>query len=152
MNIKTGNGKGHVKLCSINIFDNAERRDYMIDEKKLVGTLRQYYDKVLDQDISDDEKLAKHDMLPDVMFEINNQPKTDRWIPCSVRLPDEGQRVLTTHEGAVNPNRQVIQHIFWKGKFRQNWDMDNYINSSTFGQRYMGDVIAWMPLPEPYQS
>ena len=77
---------------------------------------------------------------------------TDGWIPCSERLPEEGERVLATHLGGVNPNRQVIEHIYQCGEFTCGWDMDMNVGSSTFGQRYMGKVIAWMPLPEPYRE
>lgn len=76
----------------------------------------------------------------------------ERWIPCSERLPEEGERVLCTHLGGLNPNRQVIEHIYQNGEFVSGWDMDMNPSSSTFGQRYMGKVIAWMPLPEPYKE
>jgi hypothetical protein len=65
-------------------------------------------------------------------------------------LPEDGERVLATHLGGLNPKRQVIEHIYENGKFTGGWDMDMDIKSSTFGQRYMGRVIAWMPLPKPY--
>ena len=74
------------------------------------------------------------------------------WIPCSERLPEEGERVLATHLGGVNPNRQVIEHIYQCGEFTCGWDMDMNVGSPTFSQRYMGKVIAWMPLPEPYRE
>lgn len=73
------------------------------------------------------------------------------WIACEDRLPKDGQKVLATHEGGLNPERQVIEHIFKDGQFILNWDMDTEIGSPTFGQRYMGKVIAWMPKPEPYR-
>lgn len=75
-----------------------------------------------------------------------------RWIPCSERLPEEGERVLATHLGGINPNNQVIEHIYQHGKFTCGWDMDMNVDSPTFGQRYMGEVIAWMPLPTPYRE
>lgn len=73
-----------------------------------------------------------------------------RWIPCSERLPEEDERVLCTHLGGLNPNRQVIEHIYQNGKFVLGWEMDMNPSSPTFGQRYIGKVIAWMPLPKPY--
>ena len=79
------------------------------------------------------------------------QPE-QRWVPCSERLSEEGQIVLATHLGGLDPNRQVIEHIYSGGKFLLNWEMDMEMLSPTFGQRYMGDVIAWMPLPEPYKD
>lgn len=82
------------------------------------------------------------------IYDIEYQP----WIPCSERLPEEGERVLATHLGGVNPNSQVIEHIYQRGKFTCGWDMDMNVDSPTFGQRYMGEVIAWMPLPEPYKE
>lgn len=47
----------------------------VINSDKLKDELRKYYDMVLYQDISDDEKLAKHDMLSDVFNSINEQPQ-----------------------------------------------------------------------------
>lgn len=75
-----------------------------------------------------------------------------KWIPVSERLPEEGERVLATHLGGIDTNRQVIEHIYENGKFTCNWYMDMDITSPTFGQRYMGDVIAWMPEPKPYKE
>ena len=80
---------------------------------------------------------------------VQKQPKVGEWIPVSEKLPEEGQVVLATHLGNLNPNRQVILHTFMDGGFKFNWDMDTDFKSETFGKRYMGEVIAWMPLPEP---
>ncbi len=75
-----------------------------------------------------------------------------RWIPVTERLPEDGEGVLATHLGGINPNRQVIEHIYQNGRFTCGWDMDLDITSPTFGQRYMGDVIAWMSKPKPYEE
>ena len=86
---------------------------------------------------------------------VDEQPTVEaepKWIPVSERLPEEGERVLVTHLGGLNPERQVIEHIYSDGKFLCGWEIDMDVNSSTFGKRYMGDVVAWMPLPAPYQG
>lgn len=106
----------------------------MIDEKKLIDTLRPYYDKVLHQDLSNDEKLAKHDMLSDVMIEIERQPKVGEWVPCSDRLPDIMRPVLVCDEQGNVCVRAITCEI--KGK--KYWSQDKY------------DVIAWRPLPPAY--
>ncbi len=85
-------------------------------------------------------------------LEEAKQERTGRWIPCSERLPEDGERVLATHLGGLNPDRQVIEHIYKNGEFTLGWDMDMNMDSPTFGQRYMGKVVAWMPLPEPYRE
>lgn len=85
-------------------------------------------------------------------FDLAIDALEQQWIPCSERLPKEGERVLATHLGGLNPNNQVIEHIYQNGKFTMGWDMDMNPSSPTFGQRYMGEVIAWMPLPEPWRG
>lgn len=80
-----------------------------------------------------------------------NEADTD-WILVKERLPEEGQKVLTTHEPAACKEYQVIEHYYYNGEFLNNWYMDIDFSSPTFGQRYMGNVIAWRPLPEPYKG
>ncbi len=84
-------------------------------------------------------------------YECGKQDAT-QWIPCSERFPEDGERVLATHLGGLNPYKQVIEHIYVNGEFTMGWDMDMNVDSPTFGQRYMGKVIAWMPLPKPYKG
>lgn len=74
------------------------------------------------------------------------------WIPVVERLPENGEIVLATHLGGLDQHRQVIEHIYDHGEFLLNWEMDMDMLSPTFGQRYMGEVIAWMPLPEPWRG
>lgn len=61
------------------------------------------------------------------------------WIPCSERLPDEyGNYLVTSDEdvdiGTFNPNTAK-----WSG-------------CDAEGFYWVYDIIAWMPLPDPYKE
>lgn len=68
-----------------------------------------------------------------IQHAVDNAPTVDavpRWIPCEERLPESTQEVLVTGiNGCVYTSRIV------HGEFE-----------------YGGNVIAWMPLPEPYEG
>ena len=127
-------------------FDNIQD---MVDEIKKLQTYKLFE--------GDDMVLVNLDAVVAVM---TNHVRTDKcsespsdWIPCTPEtMPEEGERVLCTHLGGIDPNRQVIEHIYEDGKFVLGWNMDMNPSSPTFGQRYMGNVIAWMPLPKPYKE
>lgn len=69
------------------------------------------------------------------------------WIPCSERLPEKyiGDWLCTTSDGSVmvlpydTPGDGTKECVFYQ------WDDDGY-----FYQTF--DVVAWMPLPEPYKG
>ena len=72
---------------------------------------------------------------------IDEQPTIEpeqRWIPCSERLPDEYGEYL------------VAKHTI-------GWDCEEYVSNDIAyfdndGFHKADMVIAWMPLPEPYQE
>ena len=57
----------------------------------------------------------------------------DAWIPCSERLPEDGELVLVNVIGEDAPNRIVITDCspYW---YERGW------------------INAWLPLPEPYEE
>lgn len=73
---------------------------------------------------------------------IKTLPPAQQWIPCSERLPSARQSVILstkewTGEGCYWETTEY--HVIWKG-YRWNatyWD---------------DEVIAWMPLPEPFEG
>ena len=70
----------------------------------------------------------------------------ERWIPCSERLPEEdGQYLITVKYVHVDGYDDIYaEHGEWTdGK----WDMFCFGHCGK-----VENIIAWMPLPEPYQA
>lgn len=78
---------------------------------------------------------------------IEEQPTVEerKWIPCSERLPEEEEDVLVTdgESMAVGYYREDVRA----------WDSVNFgwIENRENGYG-INEVIAWMPLPEPYKG
>ncbi len=74
---------------------------------------------------------------------VNNlptvQPET-QWIPVSERLPEESEYYIITANDGVG-HRTTFAKFQKKAK---SWNLT--------GARSYWRVIAWMPLPEPYQK
>ena len=64
--------------------------------------------------------------------------KMQCWIPCSERLPEETGSYL-------------ISGVWGSGKFAVG-DCDFSVNDGYFRTAWNFDVLAWMPLPEPYKG
>ena len=59
--------------------------------------------------------------------------KQTRWIPVSERLPENGYWLWSAKGGKVQND------FYWDG----HWE---------YAEKYGYEVIAWMPLPEPYKA
>lgn len=74
------------------------------------------------------------------------QPE-QRWITCSERLPEEdGQYLITVKYKHVNDSYEDVyaEHGEW---YDGRWDMFCFGHCGE-----VEDIIAWMPLPEPYKG
>ena len=75
-------------------------------------------------------------------YKSNVSENLTGWIPCSVRLPEDGSKVIITTKAG-----NVMAGIYTKHYgFRQN---EGFTCDVCF--IYLESVIAWMPLPEQYK-
>ena len=70
------------------------------------------------------------DTVADMISDAPTMDAVPRWIPCSERFPEKDGYYLTT-----TCYRQV---------YRDFWNEDHFDRTEA--------VIAWMPLPKPYQE
>lgn len=114
----------------------------MIDEKKLVKEICNtacIVPKFETDELLDAYLLGLNAKQICVMDLIANQPKVGEWIPCSERLPEDNQAVLTC-------KNKHISILIWKSE-RRIWlePKGNWWWSYCM-------VEKWLPLPEPYSS
>lgn len=91
-----------------------------------------------------------HDKYPDVKqkyrFELVEDAKDanvpGKWIPCSERLPKKPE-IYGDSDGYIVQTRRVAQPFigYWDGR---EWTDEEV--------EVVDEVIAWMPLPEPYME
>lgn len=119
----------------------------MIDEKKLIEELEKIFE-------TDEENIdcTLSDFAYHVFDCIKAQPKFGEWIPCSERLPEmhredmeaEGEYYMISNPVIVTDGQQIyIAEYEDDIDYRCDWhgfDGEDYDN-----------IIAWMPLQEPYQ-
>lgn len=72
-----------------------------------------------------------------------------RWIPVAERLPESCGMYIVTRKIYDCPDTAPIimsDESWFDGQ--NTWHNDNRINHE---RGYLSDVIAWMPLPEPFE-
>lgn len=71
-----------------------------------------------------------------------------RWIPCSERLPNtNGIYIVTRRISDGFEYQNITDACYFDGS--NTWHDDTRVNHE---RKYLVDVLAWMPLPEPYKE
>ena len=96
------------------------------------------------KEIQDEDIRNAHEEYEQLKEYVLNQPKVGEWIPAEERLPEEPEQnpklddrpmeLYLVDNGEGSPFR-----AFWNGKYFHD------------GWRRL-DVLAWMPLPEPFKG
>ena len=116
----------------------------MIDEKKLIEKIERLENLVCGYSHIVSNVCAN--LLCELKDFIKEQPKVDEWIPVEERLPEDTEEdyyqtvIVTLLNGRVAP-----------GVYKNHED-EWVVEDETGANEYMfhDEVIAWMPLPEPY--
>ena len=74
---------------------------------------------------------------------VGTEMSLPKWIPCSERLPDACGKYLVTMKWNDDSGEE---HIVIKATWYGEWDDIGWDLAEIF------DVVAWMPLPEPYNE
>lgn len=74
----------------------------------------------------------------------NGELPNGGWIPVSERLPEKSDKYLCTHGGTY-----IVGTDFYTTKDDAEMDFDEPEEYVGWGSK---NVIAWMPLPEPYKA
>ena len=87
-------------------------------------------------------------------IDIPSAQPEQRWIPCKTRLPEASGRYLVTRGlnacGAMWNRVYVINYSDLMGLKSERIWWDGNVGKSDFER--IDDVIAWIPLPEPYRA
>lgn len=111
----------------------------MTDEKKLIRVMWDRYNGHYNNAnrFSEEETEMAYRVLSDLQLTIENMPEASEWILCSERLPEDDRTKLVTYDGVV------------EGGYYSNGQWWCICDGVELEVRE--DVVAWMPLPEPYK-
>ena len=111
------------------------------------------------QNHTDDYGEESHTAMMMAKDALSNSENPNKWIPVSERLPEKKGTYLVTQKAifpdhiirrivGYAPNLHDVDEYNFKGKKCPGW----YDYDIEWGYRELDDVIAWMPLVEPYKA
>lgn len=113
----------------------------MINEKQLIEILQK---NSIFEKITNAEGKNIYEIIDDL-------PKVDEWIPCSDRLPEEEEAYsYNEEEDTYEPNEFIVMIEGAELPTVAFFDGEDFTGG--YNNEFFNKVIAWMPLPEPYNA
>ena len=122
--------KGNLCLCNKEVYGNNQ------DIYNAIAVLEDYEDT----GITPDQLQVINEEYQKMAKELAELRQQNRWIPVSERLPDYEEEVLITNGKYVTIDERYFLENTEDGE-AYTWDINGW-----------DDVVAWMPLPEPYKE
>lgn len=126
----------------------------MIDEKKLINNLTIRREKLryisivaLHNNMNYVDTIINE--INSIIDIINEQPKVGEWIPCSERLPEEDGIYIVDDRVFNSPWIHTAGFMVSSKAWCENHGV--YYDDK-YGRYEDGRVIAWQPLPEPWEG
>ena len=102
-----------------------------------------------------DYELGQRNQYDSDKLHLELVPSAQQWIPCSERLPEEyGEYYITWMTSsskrpfvAICEGEVTGEYDHKHNRFKFEWLLEDYIKACP-----NVEVIAWMPLPEPYKG
>lgn len=99
-----------------------------------------------------EQKAYRHTYIEQIVDIINGLPSAQpeqRWIPCSERLPEDYTDVLAWFEYFRYDDYNCLYQTHGIGSYSTEYDSWMIYHDTGWHKLR---VIAWMPLPEPYEE
>lgn len=122
--------KGNLCLCNKEVYGNNQ------DIYNAIAVLEDYENT----GITPEQLQVINEEYTKMAKELAEFRKQNQWIPVSERLPDYNEEVLITNGKYVTIDERYFLENTEDGE-AYTWDINGW-----------DDVVAWMPLPEPYKE
>lgn len=122
--------KGNLCLCNKEVYGNNQ------DIYNAIAVLEDYENT----GITPEQLQVINEEYTKMAKELAELRQQNRWIPVSERLPDYNEEVLITNGKYVTIDERYFLENTEDGE-AYTWDINGW-----------DDVVAWMPLPEPYKE
>ena len=105
--------------------------------------------RVAGMDINQDYKMELLGMV--TALGVKHEKSAPQWIPCSERLPCEDGRYLVFY-WLMKDMPWISVMYYGKPTFPEKDHSCFYVSDGEYGDVEYDDIVAWMPLPEPYKG
>ena len=101
--------------------------------------------------------------MRNIICKVETMPSADRpqgWIPCSERMPNEGEVVLVcmrieSHKAEWEEQRSIEFGRISSDRYDFNgtgWEWLNESGADYWQAEWNKSILAWMPLPKPWKG